>query len=351
MTKRNRKSRNLGRAGAIAFFVLLAAGSALALGSDGGPADRTRIRREARRMIEIRTMGIFGQNYAGADWSLVAADLAAHPEGAGNPAVLSIPLSLGNVYLNWYEVAHDRTNLDRAIQMFEWVTSNHGLWGHRDGSGSVVGYLDLSVSRLGAECDVGGFESRIDELWQAARVITAEEADAVAPSQPCSPIYALGACPLAILPVPGDEEAASRASLLAAASNFLAEDSRAEAWGQNALELAGEFSASVCQSPEIQLALAQAALAYRLAGGDVPAGFPAVSGTRPTGPAAFKCSSPARYYETTQPVAVVTPGESLDLAIRDSRVVADHLSETLLWLFPPGSQCETIEEGTVGPHF
>jgi len=350
MTKRNRKSRNLGRAGAIAFFVLLAAGSALALGSDGGPADRTRIRREARRMLEIRKMGIFGQNYAGADWSLVAADLAAHPEGAGNPAVLSIPLSLGNVYLNWYEVAHDPANLDRAIQMFEWVTSNHGLWGRRDGSGSVVSYLDLSVRRLQGECDIGGFESRIEGLWQAAMDITEEEAAAVLPGWPCSPIFALGACPLAILPV-GDEEAASRASLLAAASNFLAGDSRAEAWGKNARELAWEFRASVCQSPEIQLALAQGALAYLLAGGDVPAGFPAVHGTRQTGPVASNCSSPARDYETAQPVAVVTPGESLDLAIRDSRVVADHLSETLLWLFPPGSQCEPLEEGTAGPRF
>src|SRR5262249_57004939 len=131
-----------------------------------------------RRLIEMRIMNIYGLNYGATNWSGVTRGLSAHPGDAGNTAVMSIPLSLGNVYLNRYETGQDPADLGRAIQMFERVTGNYGWWAAREGSGSVVSYLDLSVSRLRAECDVGLVQSQVDALVGSAAVITAEEADA-----------------------------------------------------------------------------------------------------------------------------------------------------------------------------
>lgn len=343
MTKRNRKIQSIGRVGAIALLLSLAASAATAMRPDGRPGDELRSRREARRVLEIRVMDIFAQNYGTTDWSLLTSDLVAHPDGNGNPAVMSIPLSLGNVYLNRYEVGHDKADLERAIQMFERVTSNRALWGGRDGSGSVVSYLDISLSRLEAECDIGGFESRIEELWQTAMAITAEEAGALLEEQPCGSTTWLGACVAAILPVADDPEAAaSRASLLAAASTFLAEDPRAEAWAQAARQLVGRIPAGVCQTQETVLILSQGALSYRLVGREDPAEFASVlHGVSRT---SSSCPQVRIDYETSGPVAFVAPGDSLDKAIRDSRVVAYHLSQVFLVLFPPGSQCAVVED-------
>ena len=343
MTKRNRKIQSLGRLGAIAFFLALAASSTVAMRIDGRPGDGLRRRQEAKRIREIRAMDIFAQNYGNTDWSLVTSDLVAHPDGTGNPAVMSIPLSLGNVYLNRYEIGHDKADLERAIQMFERVTTNRALWGEREGSGSVVSYLDISLSRLEGECDVGGFESRIEELWQTAMAITAEEAGALLEERPCGSTTWLGACVAAILPVADDPEAAaSRASLLAAASSFLAEDPRAEAWAQAARRLASLIPAGVCQTQETVLILSQGALSYGLAGREDPIEFASVlHGVSQASPS---CPQVRTDYETNGPVAFVAPGDSLDKAVRDSRVVAYHLSQIFLVLFPPGSQCAVVED-------
>ena len=191
MTKQNRNPRSHGPAAAAALLLLLAASSALAISAVGerpGPGQRRRAMWES----QIGVMDIFVRNYGGADWSLVLSDLDAHPEDPANPAFMSIPLSLANVYLNRYENGGNKANLERSLQIFEWVAAGRELWGGREGTGSVVSYLDIGVARLRAECDVGGFESRIDELWQTAMKITAEEAGALletvgVPGWPCGP--------------------------------------------------------------------------------------------------------------------------------------------------------------------
>jgi hypothetical protein len=347
MTRQNRKTRSFGRAGAVALGAFLAASLLFALrpgDSGGGPEDRIRRHRQALRASEIRVMDIFGQNYGSADWSLVTSDLEAHPSDPANPAFMSVPLSLANVYLNRYEVGQDKADLERSVELVEWVASSRELWGGRDLSGSVVSYLDISLSRVRAECDIGGFEARIDELWRAAMTITAEEADALlvaggGPDRPCPPTMWLAACVQSILPFPIEQEAqASRAALFSAASSFLAGDPRAPAWAESA-RLAARFPASVCQTAETELVLSQGALSFLLAGGDAPVELQPASGGLDSGRSSSACSTFPTGYETSGPVGLVDPAQLLAPAIRDSRVVAFYLSEFFLWHFPPGSQC------------
>ena len=323
----------------VAALLLLAAGPVLAISGNGrtDPGQR----RRALRQSQFAVMDIFARNYAGADWSLVSADLEAHPADTGNAAVISIPLSLANVYLNRYEVGWNEADLLRAIELFEGVAESRDLWGGRDGSGSVVSYLDISLARLRAECDVGGYETWIDELWTTAMTITAEEADAVLQAAlPCG--ATLSACVAQIAPVTGNETVlASRQALFATASSFLADDPRAAVWAENARSLAALFPSSECQDADTELALSQGALSYRLAGGATVLSDRAVNGK--TGRVSIICSPFNTAYETAGPVDVVTPGDSLALAIRDSRVVAFLLTEQFLWQFPPGSQCEAEE--------
>src|SRR5215471_19789575 len=108
MVRQSGTDRGIGRTWVLAVIAGLAATSALALGNQG-PS------REELRLAEIRVMNIYGLNYGAADWSAVTQALAAHPGDAGNAAVMSIPLSLGNVYLNRYEVSADPADLQRAI--------------------------------------------------------------------------------------------------------------------------------------------------------------------------------------------------------------------------------------------
>ena len=51
MTKRNRKIQSIGRVGAIALLLFLAASAATAMRPDGRPGDELRSRREARRVL------------------------------------------------------------------------------------------------------------------------------------------------------------------------------------------------------------------------------------------------------------------------------------------------------------
>jgi hypothetical protein len=346
MTKQNRNTGSIGPAGAAAFLLLLAASSALAISAIGenGRPNRGQ-RRQAMRESQIRVMDIFARNYGGSDWSLVVNDLEAHPADPANATFMSVPLSLANVYLNRYEVGWNKADLERSLGIFEWVAASRELWGGREGSGLVVSYLDIGLARLRAECDVGGFEARIDELWRTALAITAEEADALLGSgRPCGQVHLLSPCVESILPFPGDEEAlASRAALFAAASSFLAADPRAGVWAQSARSAAASVTTSACQAAETVISLSQGALSYRLAGGELPDEFDKGIRGIQTGRASPGCSPFTTGYETAGPVDVVSPGDSLAAAIRDSRVVAFYLLERYLWQFPPGSQCDGDE--------
>jgi len=124
MTSENRKTRSLGRAGAAALLVFLAAGLLLAIGPDGTQPRRWR----ELRAKEMRIMDVFAGNYGGADWSLVTSDLAARPDDPANPAFMSVPLSFANVYLNRYELTGNKADLEQSVQIFEWVASSRGLW-------------------------------------------------------------------------------------------------------------------------------------------------------------------------------------------------------------------------------
>lgn len=339
--KRNGKTW---RALAIAGLVLLTAGALPAISARERPGRR----REAMRESLMRRMNIFAVNYGNTDWSSVTQTLAENPSDPANPAFMSVPLSLANVYLNRYEAGGDKGDLERSVGIVEWVAWNRALWERREGSGSVVSFLDITVKRLQAECDVGGFEFRIDELWRTALEITADEADAITRSDSCRRTIRLEACPLAILPFPAEDDArAARAALLAAASSFLSGDPRAAAWAQAAKSLAESFPASACRTAETEIVLTQGALSFLLAGAEVPVQFDSGLAAE-GGPPPLSCSAPfATAYETTGPVGAVEPGPALAAAIRDSRVVAFALSESYLWLYPPGSQCERA--GEAGP--
>lgn len=346
MTKQNRNVRSLEPAAAAALLLLLAASPALAISANGKPGQRGRASRDS----QIRVMDIFAQNYGGADFSPVVSDLESHPADPANAAFMSVPLSLANVYLNRYEVGWNKADLERSIGMFEWVVARRDLWGGGDGSGSVVSYLDIGLSRLRAECDVGGFESRIEELWGTAMAITASEADEAllaggVPGKPCGPTFWLAACPEAILPYPSEDAVlASRAALLAAASSFLATDPRAGDWAEGAQSLAARFPASACQPAEIEVVLSQGALSKRLGTSDLPDDFEGVIRGFKTGRSSSRCSPFPAGYATAGPVDIVNPGASLAAAIHDGQFVAFSLSERYLWQFPPGSQCEEEDD-------
>ena len=157
MATRNRRVPEFGRIGAVILALSLTASSALPFGNqgDGGFRDR---------MLRIRTMDMLVINYGSTNWYDVTSSLAAHPGDPDNTAVMSVFLSIGNVHLNRFERDGDSAHLGRALVFFEWVVANHGLWGERQGSGSVVSYLDISVRRLQKECDVGDYGIRIDAL-------------------------------------------------------------------------------------------------------------------------------------------------------------------------------------------
>ena len=315
MVKQSGTHRSIGRTWALVAIAVLAASSALALGNqgDGGLRDR---------LLRIRAMDMLVINYGSTNWYDVTSSLAAHPGDPDNAAVMSVFLSIGNVHLNRYEKDADPAHLARSLQFFEWVVANHSLWGERQGSGSVVSYLDISVRRLQKECDVGEYGLRIDSLANMAMAITAEEADTVAFSKSIE----------SILPIVDT----SRVSLLAAAANFLRGDLRAPAWGQSAERLAADLKTSDCGTLESAMDLSLGALSYRLAGQPVPDGFRDVTFYGEFHPAG--CPGIIKGYVTNAPVSVVKPGPSLDAVIHDAQIVAIDVEE-YLWFYQPGRYC------------
>src|SRR5262249_6326286 len=160
MARNNRETRSFGRAGAIALYLLLAANLTLAISPNDSPFRR----RQALREAQLRMMDEFAQAYGAADWSAVGIALADHPQAADNPRIMSVFLSLGNVFVNRYELGHAAADLDRALTYFETVAGSSALWGHRPLAGSVVVYLGVSVARLDGECDGGAVGERVEGL-------------------------------------------------------------------------------------------------------------------------------------------------------------------------------------------
>jgi hypothetical protein len=126
----------------IACLGFLAAGALPAISDRDTPGRR----RQALRESLVRAMDVFAANYGDADWSAVAGALFENPSDAANPAFMSVPLSLANVYRNRYEARYSEADLERSIALAEWVAWNRALWGSREGSGAVVAYLDITVA-------------------------------------------------------------------------------------------------------------------------------------------------------------------------------------------------------------
>ncbi len=326
MAKQNRKTGSLGRAGAFAVLFFLAAGLALGI----SPRDGQGRRRQAMRESRIAAMDVFGSKYGGVDWSPVMGSLAERPGDAGNPRIMSIFLSLGNVDLNRFELRHSAADLDRAIGFFEAVAGSADLWGKRPLSGSVVAYLGISLVRLEGECDVGQFRSRVEELRQKVIEVSGNEADAVAPLEEY--MYLIETTP---------EEDAARAALYAAAANLQPEDPRGETWRLYARLIAERLALLDSQTEETALSLSQAELLYELSGGDIPRVFER-NLSRPRFVVAFRGSSSVSALREASPVRLNDPEDSLERAVGDSRILAALLSEYLRE-FPPGEQCEIVE--------
>lgn len=330
MTRQNRKPRSLGRAGAAASLVFFAASLLSAI----SPDERGDRRRQAMRESQIRAMDRFARSYGHANWSIVASAIAAHPGDPANPRIMSVFLSLGNVYLTRFEERRAAVDIDRALGLFEAVAGSEELWGRRPFAGSVVAYLGISLARLAGECDVSPYQGRIDELRQEVIEIGAAEADAVAEAEIDAEKF------LATTP----EEDAARAALYAAAAVLQPEDLRAKTWEQDARFLGAHLSSLETRSAETEMTLSQAALLYEMSGGPVPPELEQFFTARPL-VVAFRGLSSMADAQAGKPAAVVEPGEPLETAVRESRAVAALLSGYLRQ-FPPGSQCEGVGEET-----
>jgi len=328
MVTKNREKKNLGHAMALACILDLAASSVGAIGIDGRPP-----RRDPVRSRQLRAMDVFLTNYGSTDFSAVQDALEASPAGAGNPEIMSVALSLGNDYLSRFERYGASAYLARALDSFESVAARRDLWGGRPRSGAVVAYLDMSVARVNGECEVSGFQDRINALSLAALSLTAQEATAASDAEESSE--------LSVSSTPEDN--AARAALYVWAASLLSDDPRAEQWRVNAGRIVTGFSLDDCQSDETVLALSQAALGYELFGKELPAGF-RTSATSRARRLSSTCSPSIGVYQTSEPVSVVEPGETLAAAVHDGMVVAYDLSELFLRQFPPGSQCLDDEE-------
>ena len=340
-------------------------------------------------------MDVLAQLYGETDFSPVAASMVENPGYAGNPNIVFIPLSLGNVYLNRFEWRNHTADLQTSIGWFEWVVDNHRLWGQRWLSAPVVSYLDLSVLRLNSHAGSADSEGRIARLRRNALRITEEEADArLTEAYPYLPYDSS---------TTGDskaEENAWEASLLAAAANFMPEHAHAGAWDLKARQLAFDAITRACDPPDsggvktatvtedfalsnhdffpnptyaaaTLLLLGQGALAYRLSGREVPSEFEhnarelyaAYKGyvdedlgwtisSDPSGdatlfPFAFDPYLEARavarrvqarsLWVATQPVETMEVGDSLWAAVLNSKTVLFYMVGSYLWHFPPAS--------------
>ena len=173
--------------------------------------------------------------------------------GPGEPRVHVDPSSLANVYLNRYENGGNKADLERSLQIFEWVAAGREALGRprrdrlgrqlprhrrRPSSGGVRrrgGRVPGRRTVADGDEDHGrGGGGAAGDRWSAGL--------AVRPDSPAGrPVLE------SILPFPEESAAlASRVALFAAASSFVAADPRAGAWAENALIFAARIPTSVC---------------------------------------------------------------------------------------------------------
>jgi hypothetical protein len=377
-----------------ALFLLIHGGARAAV-EPPGLIDKT----TELRPTELKVMDVLLETYADTDWSAVAEHIRSFPEDGGNPNVMVIPLSLGNVLLNRYEKKKNASDFELALLHFESVAKQYPAWKARWLTPGVVQYLGVSVHRLRNECEPyvampsPGWHKRVERLWKDVKRILKQEADfrltIDLPHLPYESCFT------------GDtkaEENAWEAALFAAAANFLPADSQAAVWEQRARQLAYDAITRPSDPPDaagvktctveedLMLSnhgyapnpyyagatlalLAQGALTYRLTGHPIPDEFmhnvpelyskyssylaADLTWNVPSDPegdgslfpllfnpdlekkAVSKKASAGYLWKPTQKALVMGTGSDLWEAIQNSKVVLYYLMTSYLWHFPP----------------
>jgi hypothetical protein len=306
----------------IGWVVLLAfgLGAGTILGMRSG--DEGEQRREVARRSQLAAMGSVLKSYGAADSSALTEFLAANPTGEVNAELMVIPLSLGNVYLNAFELRRSGADLERSIQQFEFVAGQDGSWTGQHGSGAVIAYLQISLARVDRECDVGDLAGRIADLKVRVDQITLSEAQSRS---------------VAELPSSEDpsEDDANDAALFAAAANFLADGPDRAGWLDRSRTLASR-ALSGCPSPVTLLVASEGALTFQMTGSGVPDEFGKVPPLKIQVGASVSCPSVAWWLVSTSTGTSEQIGQRLSTALVNSRTVAVTLTEHFLWSYPGG---------------
>jgi hypothetical protein len=309
----------------VASFILLLGvelGTALAL----RPGQEFRPRVDGRRRAELLQMGFLEQMYSESDWSTFRDAIARDPGGDDNAELMLIPVSLGNVYLNDYELRRSRSDFERGFGAIEWVAVNDQLWGGRRASGTVVAYLELSLTRLADECDVGSAAGRVAALKDRVDEILSREA--------------AGRLMNGVSDSEASEAAADSAALFGAAASFLP-DASSTSWEAEG-RLAAARAIAECPTDAALLSLSEGALAFSLTGRLIPGEYQQIPILSPANQPRTVCVGSAARRPPMHLMTIVPADdleERLSGAIFNSRIVAMTLTGSFLWKYPPGSVC------------
>lgn len=305
-------------AGVVVLAFRLGAGTVLGM----RPGDDGMDRQANARRAQLAAMGAVLKSYGAADISTVSEFIAANPTEDVNAELMFIPLSLGNVYLNAFELRRSPADLQRSLEQLELVAGQDGAWTGRRGEGSVIAYLQISLDRVGRECDVGDLGGRIADLKARADQITLSEAQARFVVELSSPEIAA-------------EDAADDAALFATAANFLPDGPDRAGWLQQSRVLASR-ALSGCPSAMTLLVASQGALSFALAGNSVPDEFRNVPPLRVSSGGSDSCPAVAWWLVSTWTETSERIGDRLSTGLLYSRMVAVTLTEHFLWHYSGG---------------
>ncbi|MFN2632053.1 MAG: hypothetical protein ABR610_01350 [Thermoanaerobaculia bacterium] len=301
------------------------------------PREGVHPRRDGKRRAALLQIRSLEPMYGDFDLSLIRDTVASNPEGEGNAELMTVPIALGNLYLNEYELRGSRSHFQRALDAIEWVATNDALWSGRRASGTVAAYLELTLTRFADECDVGSTAARIATLKERVDEVLSREAasrlgNGIAGEEP-------------------SENEADSAALFAAASSFLP-SAGAEAWETESRSTAGRALTS-CPTSAAMLSLSQGALMFSLTGHPIPPEFQQIPILSPGGQSRVVCSgSGAR----RRPIRLMDIGrgddreDKLSRAVANSWSVVQALSGSFLWHYSPGLECSDDSLGE-GPPF
>jgi hypothetical protein len=306
----------------IGWVVVLAFGLGAGIVSGMRSGDEGQQQRDVARRAQLAAMGSVLKSYGAADSSALTDFLAANPTEEVNAELMIIPLSLGNVYLNAFELRRSASDLERSIQQFEFVAGQDVSWTGRHGSGAVIAYLQISLARVDRECDVGDLAGRIADVKVRVDQITLSEAQS----------RSVTALPSSEDP---SEDDANDAALFAAAANFLPDGPDRAGWLERSRTLASR-ALSGCPSPVTLLIASQGALSFQITGSGVPDEFGKVPPLKIQVRESKSCPSVAWWLVSTSTETSEQIGQRLSSALMNSRTVAVALTEHFLWSYSGG---------------